>query len=311
MKTQSQCTSNLLMIRPASFGYNEETAANNVYQQKPVTIKVASIQQKALHEFDVFAQKLSEAGVNVIVLSDTPEPVKPDAIFPNNWISFHEAGVVILYPMYADNRRTERRKDILEILEKQHGFKINKVIDLTHYEQENKFLEGTGSLVLDRINKVAYASISERTTPELVNEFCRQINYKPIFFHAVADGIPVYHTNVLLSVCSMFAVICLDYISSETGKQELLETFKSTNKEVLTITQKQASCFAGNMLELNSKKGESLLVMSTCAYNSLDKNQIDLLQQHCKIVHSPLDTIEKYGGGSARCMLAEVFLPQH
>jgi len=297
------------MIRPASFGYNEETAANNVYQHKPVNTDILSIQQQALNEFDAFAQKLSEAGVSVIIVPDTPEPPKPDALFPNNWISFHQDGTVVFYPMYAANRRIERRKDIIEVVEQQSNFRLNQVIDLTHFEEQNKFLEGTGSLVLDRENKIVFASVSERTAPELVIAFCRQLNYKPVFFHAIENNIPVYHTNVVLSVCEKFVVICLDYISSETEKEELLQTFQSINKEVLNITSKQASCFAGNMLELKSKEGESVLVMSTTAYNSLDKQQLSFLNNHCTIIHSPLDTIEKYGGGSARCMIAEVFLP--
>jgi hypothetical protein len=294
-----QAASDILMI--------QETASNNIYQQKPGNIDINQIQQQALAEFDALVQKLSDAGVNVIVLSDTPKPHKPDALFPNNWISFHKDGIAVLYPMYAASRRTERRKDILDVLEKQHGFTTDKLIDLTHYEVEGKFLEGTGSLVLDRENKIAYASISERTSPELVEEFCRQLNYKPVLFHAVANALPVYHTNVLLTVCSKFVVICLDYISSDGERENLLEVFKSTNKVVLTITQKQASAFAGNMLELKSKNDDFLLVMSTCAYNSLNEEQVAFLQQQCKIIHSPLDTIEKFGGGSARCMIAEIF----
>jgi hypothetical protein len=297
------------MIRPASFGYNEETATNNVYQQKPDNTDNATIQQQALIEFDAFANKLTEAGVNVIRVSDTPEPPKPDALFPNNWISFHEDGTVVFYPMYAANRRIERRNDIIEVIEQQSSFRLNQIIDLTHYEEQNKFLEGTGSLVLDRVNQIAYASVSEKTAPELVKEFARQLNYKPVIFNAVANGVPVYHTNVVLSVCDRFVVICLDYISSETEKEELLKTFTSTQKEVLTISAIQVSSFARNMLELNSKKGENLLAMSTTAYNSLDKEQLSFLNKYCKIIHSPLNTIEKHGGGSARCMLAEIFLP--
>ncbi len=309
MKIQSQCTSDILMIRPASFGYNKETAVNNVYQQKPVNTELEYIQKQALIEFDAFAGKLSDAGVNVIVVSDTPEPQKPDALFPNNWISFHEDGTVVLYPMYAKSRRTERRNEILELLEKQHGLRTTNVIDLTYFENEGKFLEGTGSLVLDRVNKIAYAAASERTSPELVEEFSSQLNYKPVIFNAVANGAPVYHTNVLLSVCDKFVVICLDYISSETEKEALLKTVELTQKKVLSISAEQASCFAGNMLELKSEKEESLLVMSTNAYNSLDTEQLSFLNKHYKIIHSPLDTIEKYGGGSARCMIAEIFLP--
>jgi hypothetical protein len=304
-----QCASHVLMIRPASFAYNEETAANNVYQQEPENTDNAIIQQQALVEFNAFAKKLSDAGVSVIIVSDTPEPPKPDAIFPNNWVSFHEDGTIVLYPMYAKSRRTERRNDIPEILEKQYGFRITNLIDLTHFENEGEFLEGTGSLVLDRVNRIAYASVSERTKPELVNEFCRQMNYKPMFFHAMANSIPVYHTNVVLSVCEKFVVICRDYISTATEEEDLLKIFKSTNREVLKINTKQACCFAGNMLEVKSKAGESLLAMSTAAYNSLDKQQLSFLNKHSTIIHSPLETIEKYGGGSARCMIAEVFLP--
>jgi len=303
------------MIRPASFAYNEETAANNVYQHKPVNADICSIQQQVLIEFDALIKKLKDAGVNVIVVNDTPEPPKPDAIFPNNWISFHEdaclpdrQATVVLYPMYAANRRTERRKDIIELLGKQYGFTFNNVIDLTQYEQKGKFLEGTGSLVFDRVNKVAYSSVSERTSPELVHTLCSQLNYIPHIFHAVDEGVAVYHTNVVMTVCNRFAVICLDYISSETEKAALTNSLRSAGKEILVITPQQVKSFAGNMLGLSSEQGKSLLVMSSQAYNSLRNEQLDFLRQHCSIIHSPLDTIEKYGGGSARCMIAEIFI---
>ncbi|MCG3164509.1 MAG: hypothetical protein POELPBGB_00263 [Bacteroidia bacterium] len=305
----NQCTSHVLMIRPASFGYNEETAANNIYQQKPANTDILSIQQQALNEFDAFTQNLSEKGVNVILLPDTPEHPKPDALFPNNWVSFHEDGTVVLYPMYAANRRKERRKDIIEVVEKQCSFRLSQVIDLTHYEQHNKFLEGTGSLVLDRENKIAYASVSGRTNPQLVYEFCRKMNYKPLIFHSSANGVAVYHTNVVMSVCSNFVVICMDYITSETEQKTLLDSFKQTNKEVLLITARQAAHFTGNVLEVQTDEGKTHVIMSSAAYRAFNPEQLQIIKKYCGIIHSPLDTIEKHGGGSARCMLAEVFLP--
>ncbi len=300
-----QCTSNLLMIRPASFAYNEETAESNIYQQKPE--QNLNIQHQALIEFDALAEKLSAAGVNVIVVSDTPEPHKPDAIFPNNWVSFHHDGTVVLYPMFAANRRAERRKDILEILEKKHYITIKDVIDLSRYEQEAKFLEGTGSVVFDHENKLAFTAISQRTEPGLVNKLCNKLGYTPVFFHTHLNGIPVYHTNVLLSVCSKFMVVCMDYIIAEKEKENISVIAEKTGKELIIITAEQAENFAGNVLEVRSVKGENILVMSTSAYNSFTSVQLKTIEKHCRIIHTPLDTIEKHGGGSARCMLAEVF----
>jgi hypothetical protein len=294
------------MIRPVSFGFNEETAGSNAFQIR--SAEQLNVQEKALAEFDAFVDKLRVNGIDVIAVDDTPQPHTPDSIFPNNWVSFHEDGKVFLYPMQAKNRRLERRADVIEQLK--NRFSIAEVDDLSHFEQHNKFLEGTGSMVLDRQNKIAYACLSPRTDIEVMNIFCEKSGYSPVYFHAV-DGkrTAIYHTNVLMCIGEKFVVICLDTVRDKQEKTALTDMFKQTGKEVIEISLAQMNAFAGNMLELVNDKGEHLLVMSARAYHSLTHAQIEQLERYCRLVYSDLTVIENNGGGSARCMMAEVHLP--
>lgn len=294
------------MIRPASFGFNEQTAESNAFQQSQAAIPESA--QAALKEFDAFADLLKSKGVDVHIINDTIEPHKPDAIFPNNWISFHDNGDVLLYPMQAENRRLERREDIVRKLEEQ--FTVKHIIDLSRFELENKFLEGTGSMVLDRENLIAYACISPRTDKEVLDAFCKHLNYTPVTFTATdAHQQAIYHTNVMMCVGKQFAVVCLDSIKDENERQTVTKSLTDAGKEIVDITLEQMNHFAGNMLEVQGTDGKSLLVMSKSAHQSLTTSQTDQLQQYAEIVSADLTTIETLGGGSARCMLAEIYLP--
>ena len=300
-----QTTSHILMIRPVHFGYNAETAINNAFQVKGAD---ADVQQKALKEFDDLVKVLRDNAVDVTVVEDTPVPHTPDSIFPNNWVSFHQDGSMFLYPMYAVNRRAERKDHVLDAITKK--FSVSKKIDLSPYEQDNLFLEGTGSMVLDRDNRIAYACISPRTDQKVFVEFCRELNYKPIVFAATdGNGQPIYHTNVLMCVADRFVVICLESITNPQEQQMVSETIIKSNKKIVAITLHQMQHFAGNMLQLENGSGEKLLVMSTQAYEALTTEQLQELNRYNRIIHTPLSTIEKNGGGSARCMIAEVHLP--
>lgn len=305
-----QTTNTILMIRPASFRMNEQTAVNNYYQQEIDTLP-NTINQKAQLEFDAFVEKLQKNGVNVVVIQDTLQPDTPDALFPNNWISFHQNGDVALYPMFAENRRLERREDILEIIEEK-GFTINNVIDYTSAEADNYFLEGTGSMILDRTNRKAYCALSPRADEELFIEFCEDFEFTPVIFTANqtvnAKREAIYHTNVMMCVAETFVVICLSSIDDKKERKEVIKHLKETGKEVIDITEQQVNQFAGNMLQVRGENNELFLVMSTSAYNSLTQEQLNKIEKHCKIIHSNLTTIETCGGGSARCMMAEVFL---
>ncbi len=295
--------STILMVRPVNFGFNMQTAESNAFQKQS---KQAEVQQKALQEFDAFVNVLRANKVDVKVFNDTLQPHTPDSIFPNNWISFHEDGSVFLYPMQAENRRLERK--VFDTIKE--AFKAKQVIDLSYFEQQNKFLEGTGSMVLDRTNKLAYACLSPRTNQEVLKEFCRISGYQPVLFHATDEaGKAIYHTNVLMGIGDRFAVICLNSIQNQTEKTSIKEALEQSNKEIVEISLEQMNAFAGNMLQLKNKSGESLLVMSETAFLSLSSTQIQTLEKYCKLVHSPLNTIETNGGGSARCMMTEVFLP--
>jgi hypothetical protein len=295
------------MIRPVNFGFNEQTAASNAFQNRDANQQ--AVQDKALAEFDSFVKILRDNGVNVTVVDDTLQPHTPDSIFPNNWVSFHADGGVFLYPMQAENRRLERREDIISKLE--DTFKVAHVIDLSRFEAEHKFLEGTGSMVLDRENKIAYACLSPRTDKETLNFFCEQAGYKPISFEAVdAQGKAIYHTNVLMCIGSGFAVICADSIPNPHEKVVVLESLRSTHKEIVTITFDQMNHFAGNMLELQNKAGENLIVMSQNAYQALNEEQKSVLEKYGKLIYADINDIETNGGGSARCMIAEVHLPE-
>jgi hypothetical protein len=300
------------MIRPVAFAMNAETAQDNLYQSQESGISANDAQKKALQEFDLFVARLRESGVTVTVVEDTLEPLTPDSIFPNNWISFHETGMVVLYPMLAVNRRTERREDILDKL-KSKGFRIREVLDYSGAEAENIFLEGTGSLVLDRKNLIAYACISQRTNEFLLNDWAEQLGYEVVSFHATqntsGEYSPIYHTNVMMSVGADIAILCADSIRDEAEQKAVIDSLESSGKEVIFITETQKSSFAGNMLQVVNNLGNQILVMSTQAYESLTDNQIAQIEKNNLIKHSSLNTIEKLGGGSARCMMAEVFLP--
>ncbi|TLF43313.1 amidinotransferase [Maribacter aurantiacus] len=307
-----QITNTILMIRPVNFRMNEQTAVNN-YFMEDLDEKNNQINQKAQDEFDAFVSTLRSAGVNVIVVDDTIDPDTPDSIFPNNWISFHENGTVGVYPMFAENRRNERREDILEIME-QHGFLIDNVMDYTAAEVEGVFLEGTGSIILDRVNQKAYCALSERADEDLFIEFCEDFDCMPVIFTAnqSVDGkrLPIYHTNVMMALGEDFAIICLDSIDDKKERKNVMDHLRNDGKEIIAISERQMHHFAGNMLEVLGKDGQRFLVMSSAAFASLDESQIEAIEKRCKIIHSPLDTIEACGGGSARCMMAEVFLPK-
>jgi hypothetical protein len=306
--TNQQITSTILMIRPVNFGFNEQTAGSNAFQNR--NAEQQQVQDKALKEFDNLVNVLRENGVEVIVIDDTFEPHTPDSIFPNNWVSFHNDGTVFLYPMMAENRRLERREDIIMQLEDE--FKVKHVIDFSHFEHENKFLEGTGSMVLDRENKIAYACLSPRTDKEVLALFCKESGYQPVLFHAVdQSGMDIYHTNVLMCIGSSFAVICLDSIKDESEKEQVISTLKSTQKQIVSISFEQMNHFAGNMLEVQNQSGESLLVMSKSAWDSLNYEQRAILSSFSKPIYTDISTIENNGGGSARCMIAEVHLPHN
>ena len=299
-----QTTRHILMIRPVQFTYNAQTAVNNAFQ---VAGAAENAQQKALEEFDTLVTLLRANGITVTVVDDTAEPHTPDSIFPNNWISFHSGGTIVLYPMFAPNRRLERKPALIEQLKK--DFATSRQIDLSHFESRNQFLEGTGSMVLDRDHQLAYACISPRTDPKVLEEFARQLQYEPVLFHATdANNKPIYHTNVLMCVADAYVVICLEAIRSAAEKSDVIATINGTEKELITISLEQMNHFAGNMLQVENDQGEKLLVMSTQAYQSLTTKQIEALENYNRILHSPLTTIETHGGGSARCMMAEVFL---
>lgn len=305
-----QTTDTVLMIEPIAFGYNAETAENNYFQ---VEEKGADIQSKALAEFKIFVEKLKSKGINVISIKDTIDPHTPDSIFPNNWVSFHKDGKVVLYPMFASNRRVERREDIIENIKNQ-GFEVTEIDDWSLPEIQGHFLEGTGSMIFDHDNKIAYGSVSLRLDENLFREFCSKYGFTPVVFHSFQtvgeERLPIYHTNVMMCVADKFVVICLDCIDDETERNNVIETIKNSGKEIIEISEAQMQQFAGNMLQVQNQKGERFLVMSQTAYQSLNAEQISNIEKYCEIIYSDLNTIEVNGGGSARCMLAEVFLPK-
>lgn len=308
-----QTTNSILMIRPVAFRMNEQTAVNNYYQKVLDGLSPETVNAKAQREFDALVAKLRKVGVDVIVVEDTIEPNTPDSIFPNNWISFHENGDVALYPMFAENRRAERREDILDTLEDE-GFQINQIVDYTSAEEDDVFLEGTGSLLLDRENGKAYCALSPRADEEVMIEFCEDFELTPVIFEAfhTVNGRRelIYHTNVMMCMGDTFAVICADCIDDKKERKMVLDSLRGDDKDIILITEDQLNSFAGNMLEVKGKNDKRYVVMSESAYKSLTKKQIAQLEAHVEIIHSNLDTIEACGGGSARCMMAEVFLPK-
>jgi hypothetical protein len=307
-----QTTSTILMIEPVEFGFNAQTADNNYFQQKDNAASEV-IQQKALAEFQEMVEALRAKKVKVIVEKDTKKPHTPDSIFPNNWVSFHADGKVALYPMFAENRRAERRLDILQHLEKM-GFHTEQIVDFTHYEQENRFLEGTGSMILDRINGIAYAALSPRTDKFLFETFCDKFSFRPFAFSANQTignrRLPIYHTNVMMCVADNYALVCVASIDDENERTRLLDSLVCTHKEVIEISEQQMHRFVGNMLQIENADGEKLLAMSDTAYQSLTTKQIQKLYGYNEIIRFAVPTIEKAGGGSVRCMMAEVFLPK-
>jgi hypothetical protein len=307
-----QLTNHILMIRPAQFRMNEQTAVNNYFQAQ-AGMTPEAVEKKAQEEFDAYVSVLREKGVQVTVVQDTLDPDTPDALFPNNWVSFHQDATVALYPMFAENRRLERREAVLEILE-EDGFIIDQVMDYTAAEDSGIFLEGTGSLILDRVHKKAYCALSSRADEELFIEFCEDFEYTPVIFTAnqTVEGkrLPIYHTNVMMCLAETFAVICSDSIDDKKARKAVLNHLKEDGKEVIAISEVQMHSFAGNMLQVLGSNETPYLVMSTTAYESLQPDQLSKIRKHCEIIHADLSTIETCGGGSARCMMAEVFLPR-
>jgi len=306
---KSQTTHTILMVEPVAFGFNEQTAVNNYFQQNDFQLK-SEIQKLAIEEFREMVEILRANGVNVLVVKDTEHPHTPDSIFPNNWISFHEGGQVVLYPMFAKNRRYERRNDIIQLIEDK-GTVINNVDDFAFWEEQNMFLEGTGSMVLDRINKIAYAALSERTDKSLFLQFCKVFDFEAIYFSAnqlVGEKrLPVYHTNVMMSVATEYAIICADSIDDEYERKKVIDLLQKCGKEVILISEEQMHCFAGNMLQVENTAGKRLLIISQSAFDSLEKPQIDRLSLYNELIVIKIPTIEKVGGGSVRCMIAEIF----
>ncbi len=307
---EQQLASAVLMIRPTRFQNNPLTAESNSFMVEPDASPAAQ-QALARKEFEALVAALRDVGVDVYVYDDTPEPHTPDSVFPNNWVSLHADGRVVLYPMEAENRRTERRLDIIESLDRDHGFFVRDVVDLSHHEQEGHFLEGTGSMVLDRVNRIAYACLSSRTHLDVLGDFAQRMDYEVIAFDAVdRDGVPIYHTNVLMSVGESIAVVCEEALVDEDQRQAVLDSLRGTGHRILSISYAQLEAFAGNMMELCNAAGEAVVAMSQQAYNSLNQKQKDILQANGHIVASPIDNIELSAGGSVRCMLAEIHLPR-
>ncbi|MBB1286167.1 amidinotransferase [Flavisolibacter sp. BT320] len=302
-----QATQSIFLVRPANFVYNKETALSNTFQNA-LTEELSIIQEKVNSEFNGFVQTLQASDVLVLVFEDTAHPVKPDAVFPNNWVSLHENGKVVLYPMCAKNRRTERRNEILEAIGEK--FCISEVIDLSGYEKEGCFLEGTGSIVFDHQNKTAYACLSPRTDKELFLHVCLLLQYHPIYFYALdPEGKEIYHTNVMMCVADRFCVICLESITNDVERTMVIDSLTNSGHEIVDISYEQMKNFAGNMLELRTSHDKNVLAMSANAYNSLYAAQKDRLEKYVKLLPLQVQTIETIGGGSVRCMIAEIFLP--
>ncbi|MBK8563632.1 MAG: amidinotransferase [Saprospiraceae bacterium] len=308
LKETAQTTSHILMVRPANFGFNEETASSNAFQSNDNLLSSSEISKLAIAEFDSMVAKLRNVGVDVITVEDTNRPLKPDAIFPNNWVTFHQNATIVTYPMYAPVRRLERRDDIIKGI--QERFRVEQKIQLQEYEEIDQYLEGTGSMIIDRPNKLVYACLSARTHPDLLVRFCKLMGYTAVPFHAVdGNSMEIYHTNVMMALGESFVVICMETVQSEIEEEMLRNKFAATGKEIIEITLEQMLNFAGNMLQVSNEKGETFLLMSGRAFESLTDMQIAQISKHTNILSSPIPTIETYGGGSVRCMMAEVFLP--
>ena len=299
-----QHTSHILMIKPVKFDFNTETAVNNLFQIRSAD---PAVQEKALAEFEAFIETLKKNGIDVMVIEDSPDPHTPDSVFPNNWISFHEDGTLVLYPMFAENRRLERKQTVIDAIHKK--FSVARTIDLTEYERQQLFLEGTGSMVLDRDHKIAYACLSPRTDRNLLEQFCSRTGYTPVSFSSVdIHDQPVYHTNVMMCVADKYVVICLESIKDNVEKARVTNSILQTGKTIIEISYEQMNRFAGNMLQVNNEAGQVFIVMSSQAYHSLTETQLKKIESFNPVIHADITTIETNGGGSARCMMAEVFL---
>jgi hypothetical protein len=299
-----------MMIRPSNFGYNPLTALSNAFQIKDTSNTAMEISRAAQQEFDRFHDLLIKHNVHVIVMEDQPGTILPDSVFPNNWISLHHDGTVVLYPMMAENRRLERRMDILPDLQNNYGFNIIRILDYTNHEVDGQYLEGTGSVVFDYVNRIAYANRSDRTDEFVFHKLCSDLGYKGIFFEAAdPSGIDIYHTNVMMCLGTKFVVICLDAIANESMRLKLLQSFEETGHEVIDINFRQLNDFAGNMIEIQDRNKETVIVMSERSHDSLSSDQIKRLSKYGTILSSPIPQIQKYGGGSARCMIAGIYLP--
>ena len=300
----------VVMLRPASFGFNPDTAPSFLFQREITDANRKEIERRARIEFDLLAGRLREAGVDVIVLDDKEELKTPDAVFPNNWVSFHHDGTVVMYPMFAPSRRPERRRDIIEKLQT-GGFRVSRVADLTHHENQGRFLEGTGSVVFDHSDHIAYANISPRTNSDVLGELCNTLGYRPIVFHATSEnGDPIFHTDMVMSIGDRFVIFCGESINDTTERKRVLDGLKATGREIISIDRKQVEQFSGNVLQLQAQNGGTVLAISTAACLSLRSDQRDAIQRFTKIVESPLPVFEGIGRGSARCMMADVHLPR-
>ena len=310
LRLNNQLASSVLMIRPYRFFSNPQTAQSNKFQGKS-SLSEEQLHAYAVKEFDALVSNLQEAGVDVVLFDDTPEPPTPDSVFPNNWVSFHANGKVVLYPMEAKNRRTERREDIISSLREGYGFSVEQIVDLTHHEEQERYLEGTGSMVLDHANKIAYACLSSRTHINVLSEFASKMDYSIVSFDAMdRSNSPVYHTNVMMSVGESLAIICDDSIRSNSQREKVLSSLKRTNHKILKITFEQMEAFAGNVLEVLSNTGEHLLLMSNQAMHSFSKEQLNFINTHARIIAVPINNIEASAGGGVRCMMAEIYLPK-
>jgi hypothetical protein len=304
-----QTTNDVFMIRPAHFGFNPETAENNSFQSNDGDLSAEAVQKLALAEFEDLVRRLRDAEINVHVFDDTDEPVKTDAVFPNNWVSFHLDSFVVTYPMYSLNRRQEKREEIIDELS--NHYSISKRYSFDYYEEKDQFLEGTGSMILDRENQIIYACLSERTNAKVLEKFAVLSNFRKLMFHAVdRQGAPIYHTNVMMAIGQKIAVVCLECIPDELERKTLKTSLENSGKVIIEISLEQVESFAGNVLELKKGDGSGVLVMSQQAFKAFTPEQIGELKQHVDFLYSPIPTIEKYGGGSVRCMIAEIFLNQ-
>ena len=308
--TESQLATAVLMIRPVRFHSNPLTAESNRFQGR-TEASPEQQQLAAAEEFAQLATTLGDAGIEVVAIDDTPDPITPDSVFPNNWLSFHADGSVVLYPMEAENRRTERRMDILDVLARDHGFHVSRIIDLSAHEGHGKYLEGTGSMVFDRVHRIVYACLSSRTHLEVLGDFAQQLDYEIVAFDALdRDGRPIYHTNVLMNVGEQLAVICDASIAHDEQRDAVMKSLHQTGHDIVSLNFEQMEAFAGNMLEMRTQSGSRVVAMSEQARQSLTPSQLNIIEANARIISAPIDGIEASSGGSVRCMLAEIHLPK-